>query len=897
MPKLPTIATLWIGDTLSWLEQLCLRSFVDAGHDVRLYAYGAVRNVPDGVSVFDANEIFSGENIFRHSRTGSPAIHADLWRLHLLKKTDCIWVDADVLCVKPFDFESQFVFGREKAKLVCNAVMRLPSHSRTLACLLDFVADPYAIGPWLSAEKQDVLRSAKNAGTPVHFSEQDWGLTGPAAFTHYLIQTGEWEHALPEAAFYPVSFRDRNKMITPKYDVEAEFLNSSTYAVHLWARRMKPRLEEAEGNRPKRDSFLYRALIRHGINPDLAPIPAKTIIAAPASPRTSPKQAALAMPKAVSVQSEDGSKIAPRGESGDDDTVITCNGIKVPLDRRIITPKIEKPLRSGRYEGGEIASLRRVLRQGDRVLELGAGLGLCSTAAAQFEGVEAVVAVEANPELIPLIRETHRLNGVEDRIDVRNCVITAEGGTLVPFYLRADFWAASLEADSRPYVRVEHLVGTALADLIAEIRPTVLVCDIEGGELGLFDGLDLSCLRHVVIELHPKVYGNRGLAQIAAVLSGQGLFPAADNVPGSTVQRFDRQAGLTQAMPGSKLPARPYKPWLPKEPRILIGTCMKDEGPFILEWLAWHKTLGVTDFVVFTNDCSDGTDRILQHLSARGEVLHLPNPASVMRSRAFQPVALAYLHMLPVFQQADFVLSIDVDEFVNIRCGAGRFGDLFAATGPFDAISISELNHGSNKRVAFENGWIRSQFLGHQTESPGKRAARRGVKTLTRLSPIVAAIRNHRPDFLSTLPPMWLDGSGRYTDWFSQNASENGMDVRGSYDLVSLEHYALRSLESFFMKTLRGDVVVANKSVSRRYWRVRNQNEVTTSTYKPELDAAAWAYYVRHYQSDPELMALHDHACDWHRAKIAEISTLPEFVARRAWIMENAWENAPPDEE
>lgn len=573
--------------------------------------------------------------------------------------------------------------------------------------------------------------------------------------------------------------------------------------------------------------------------------------------------------------------------------VIETQGISVPFDPRIITPKIERPMRKGRYEGGECAALRRVLRPGDRVLELGAGLGLCSTVAAQVEGVEAVVAIEANPELLPLIRETHRLNGVEGKVDLRNGVAMPTGGAAVPFYVRPDFWASSMEAGSRGYSRIEVLPAIGLDTLMAELRPTVIVCDIEGGELGLFDGVDLSGVRHLVLELHPKVYGTEGMGRIACGLAVQGLYPAADNKLESSVQVFERRDGVVPPAPGSKMPARAYRPWPVETPRVLITTCMKDEGPFILEWLAWHRAVGVTDFVIFTNDCSDGTDRLLDHLAARGEVVHLPNPALASGSPAFQPHALAYTHFLPAFRDADFVISMDVDEFLNIRTGQGRLTDLFAATGPFDAISISELNHGCNGQLAFSPGWIRPQFPAHESETPGKRRARRGVKTITRLSPAVVKIRNHRPDLQQTgLSPRWLDGSGRHLDWFHADPAENGMDVRGSYDLVSLDHYALRSLGSFFMKTLRGDVVVANKQVSLRYWKVRNRNEVTTSTYQPQIEAAAAAYHHLRFETDPALMALHQGACDWHTARIAEISGQPEFAERQAWILANAWDGA-----
>ncbi|MFN3647390.1 MAG: FkbM family methyltransferase [Gemmobacter sp.] len=577
--------------------------------------------------------------------------------------------------------------------------------------------------------------------------------------------------------------------------------------------------------------------------------------------------------------------------------VIQTQGISVPFDPRIITPKIERPMRRGRYEGGECAALRRVLRPGDRVLELGAGLGLCSTVAAQAEGVEAVVAIEANPELLPLIRETHRLNGVEGKVDLRNGVAVPSGGGEIPFYVRPDFWASSMEAGSRGYSRVELLPAIGLDALLAEVRPTVIVCDIEGGELGLFDRIALNEVRAVVLELHPKVYGTEGLARIACALAVQGLYPAADNKAGSSVQLFERREGVIAPAPGSRMPARAYRGWAPEDARVLVTTCMKDEGPFILEWLAWHRAVGVTDFVVFTNDCSDGTDRILDHLAARGELVHLPNPALAAGSPAFQPFALAYTHYLPAFRAADFVISMDVDEFLNIRTGQGRLTDLFAATGPFDALSVSELNHGCNGRTDFAPGWIRAQFPAHESETPGRKRARRGVKTITRLSPAVEKIRNHRPDMCRDgLPPRWLDGSGRHLDWFHDDPAENGMDIRGSYDLVSLDHYPLRSLGSFFMKTLRGDVVVANKQVSLRYWKVRNRNEHLTSTWHPAVEAAARALHAERYEGDAALMALHHAACDWHAARIAEVSTQPEFAERRAWIMANAWGQADSDE-
>lgn len=274
MSGLPKIASLWIGGRLSWLEQLCLVSFVDAGHQTTLYSYAPIDNLPRGVKAASAQEIFPAEPMYRHARTGSPAIHADLFRLNLLRKTDQIWVDADMYCYRPFEFASPFVFGWEKPGLVCNAVLGLPPDAASLTGMLEFFKDEYAIAPWLKPWQQRELAAERDAGNPVHMTAQNWGFTGPGAVTHFLQTTGEIEHARPEAAFYPVSFKHRNHMIMPRFDVESA-LGADCYGVHFWARRMKPRLEEKEGGVPRPGSFMAGLIEKHRIDTAAAPIPRK----------------------------------------------------------------------------------------------------------------------------------------------------------------------------------------------------------------------------------------------------------------------------------------------------------------------------------------------------------------------------------------------------------------------------------------------------------------------------------------------------------------------------------------------------------------------------------------------------------------------------------------------
>ncbi|MEL6167677.1 MAG: glycosyltransferase family 2 protein [Pseudomonadota bacterium] len=325
--------------------------------------------------------------------------------------------------------------------------------------------------------------------------------------------------------------------------------------------------------------------------------------------------------------------------------------------------------------------------------------------------------------------------------------------------------------------------------------------------------------------------------------------------------------------------------WPPANGRTLIVTCMKDEGPFIVEWVAWHIAAGVTDFVVFTNDCSDGTDRILDRLDDLGVVTHLPNPALASESTYFQPAALSYAPYLRNWREADFVISMDVDEFINVRVGQGRLADLFAAAGPFDVLSMTELNHGSNQKEHFTPGWVIDQFPAHQTEQPGKWKAQRGVKSIVRLGDQVRQVRNHRPDM--TEHARWLDGSARPLPLLAEDRTANGIDCRGTYELVSLDHFPLRSLDSYLVKMFRGDVVVSGKQVSQRYWRTRNQHDSTGSRFdrlRPEAERVH-----EDLMGDDALDGLHAEACEAHAARIRHLTSDPHFAERRDWVLANAW--------
>ncbi|MCA0044525.1 hypothetical protein [Celeribacter litoreus] len=272
MSKLPVIAALWMEGPLSFLEQLCLKSFVDAGHKVVLYHYGPVERVPEGIEMGDANEFLPQTNFLQHERTGSPALHSDLFRYKMLEKSEnTIWADTDAYCMRPFETDTGHYYGWESEKHINGGVLGLPKDSDALKALLDFTSDEFAIPSYYGEDYANELTEKKKAGEPVHASEQPWGVWGPHAVTHFLHETGEDKYAFPQEVLYPFTFKDRRLMLKRDFDV-SPYVTDKTCSVHLYGRRMRMRLLEKEGGAPHPKSFLAGLLRKHEIDPYSAPI-------------------------------------------------------------------------------------------------------------------------------------------------------------------------------------------------------------------------------------------------------------------------------------------------------------------------------------------------------------------------------------------------------------------------------------------------------------------------------------------------------------------------------------------------------------------------------------------------------------------------------------------------
>ena len=125
--------SLWIGNELSNMEKLSIKSFIDNGHIFHLYTYGEVKGIPKGTIIKDGNDILDKSEIFTY-KNGSYSAFSNLFRFTLLYKKGGYWVDTDFVCLKPMYFPYKYAIASEPnenytEQLVTSCLLKLPKGS------------------------------------------------------------------------------------------------------------------------------------------------------------------------------------------------------------------------------------------------------------------------------------------------------------------------------------------------------------------------------------------------------------------------------------------------------------------------------------------------------------------------------------------------------------------------------------------------------------------------------------------------------------------------------------------------------------------------------------------------------------------------------------------------
>lgn len=234
------VHSLWIGNSLSTMEILSLRSHIKVGHDVTLWTYGDVANVPSGVHVRDGREILPESDVFAYEAgegKGSYSACSNLFRYKLLSEAAGVWwSDTDVVALKPFEFPGPNVFASE---------MTRDWEVVPTTCVIK-------MGKMIARDcyKQAVHHASDRLGLR-------WGVIGPSLLGRMVFR---WplddlsKYLQPPRTFCPVNWYDAEHDPHVHQDVDL----SESHAVHLWQEMW--RRKGVDKNSPAHPETLYERL-------------------------------------------------------------------------------------------------------------------------------------------------------------------------------------------------------------------------------------------------------------------------------------------------------------------------------------------------------------------------------------------------------------------------------------------------------------------------------------------------------------------------------------------------------------------------------------------------------------------------------------------------------------
>jgi hypothetical protein len=171
---------------------------------VTIYSFDPIAQLPDGIANAEAEAILP-HSFAERLRPITDGVwidrtmlqFSDFFRMRLMAKSAGLWLDADVLLLKPIEIDpAKPYFAWERPHQLGNSVLYLPPGDPIVRAFEALMAQDELTPDWLFMLHR--LRGTQR------ISEVRLAIYGPAALTALARRTGELTYALPKKSFYAV---------------------------------------------------------------------------------------------------------------------------------------------------------------------------------------------------------------------------------------------------------------------------------------------------------------------------------------------------------------------------------------------------------------------------------------------------------------------------------------------------------------------------------------------------------------------------------------------------------------------------------------------------------------------------------------------------------------------
>ncbi len=254
--------------------------------------------------------------------------------------------------------------------------------------------------------------------------------------------------------------------------------------------------------------------------------------------------------------------------------------------------------------------------------------------------------------------------------------------------------------------------------------------------------------------------------------------------------------------------------------KLFVAAIIKNEMDALLEWIAYHRVVGVGGFIIADNGSNDGSRAFLDGLEKLGIVTVLDFPDVVGQ----KPQLPAYERILRTCcTDIDLLAFIDADEFLvplDPEQSIAASLDKWFSDPSVTAVALNWSNFGSNGELFAEEGLVTERFT---QRAPQQFNANKNFKSIVRPN---SAIHFNNPHHAELRYGRYIDTQGN--DLVLHPKHGSGVSEEVIWGEMRVNHYVVKSLEEFLLgKHLRGSAATAKRVKHKAYFKAHDRNDET----------------------------------------------------------------------
>lgn len=235
-----------------------------------------------------------------------------------------------------------------------------------------------------------------------------------------------------------------------------------------------------------------------------------------------------------------------------------------------------------------------------------------------------------------------------------------------------------------------------------------------------------------------------------------------------------------------------------RPPSHYVSLCciVKDENAYIIEWINYHRKIGVERFYIYDNDSSVPLESTLKEFIKEKIVVVHKITGSAVQCDAYNLCLKNY------GKQSKWIAFIDVDEFIVPKSTCGDLRTFLKDYEKYGGVGLNWLMFGSNGHITKGKEPQYERFLYRSKESFSDNDH---IKSIVQPKLTKTALNPHFFEYQKN----------------NHCVNENFQFIEGAFSpnsttKIQLNHYFCRSLEEFKEKIVRGRADTTNLEEQRK---------------------------------------------------------------------------------